>query len=751
MAIDVIGLALAKSYTASSLEGAGALVGDPGKSAYEIDVSNGFTGTEAEWLESIKGDKGDAGTVPHIDDTTRRWFIGDQDTGYVAVPNTNVSFNDLSDVPTIPVAVSQLTNDENFIKRTVDNLINYHPKTNLYTKEEVNNLISNINRLTTSIVNELPTIDISTTTIYLIAAEGSVYNQYMYIDGKWANLGNTSVNLEGYITTAQLQLALKDKSDENHTHEELHIHGNYPLLETISAEMIQKWNSKFSGNYNDLTGLPNIPTVTNDLTDELKEEYDDAVLKKHTHLNPSVLDKFSEDANGKPLYNGKAIQSSGGSGSGTVQSVNNVFPDSNSNVELVAADLDTYNKLQIDDKIENFLNIQYINATINTPIVKSGKEIFSKNDYPIANKNMVIYEDNSIIKFIVTVDENIILKRIYIRTMNKATHEYTDQDTGNTYSSATNNVGYYMIFADETYCYLRKTENTSNGTISANFYRLNYIISGSAIESRTNFPKNAWNSMAFIKINTILYGFGGGEDWSATKNWNSIWKYDVNNNIWTVLSATLPQVCSYPYLTYSKLDNKIYSTFGFYTNYNSTWSQKYAWCFDVATETVISLPNRSVNALSGIQLVTDIGYVVIPLYYQAGTNYTWGELGSQIYIPQINKWVDFATGLPLKTGLSYNNTLDASALKIIEINNNTIHLTVDGESNFLTIDFALLGIYAKDETIYITSHVKSNKDVKDSNGSIILAGTAINPNTEIKILEDDTRLQLMTSITANGS
>lgn len=30
-----------------------------GLSAYEIAVNNGFEGTEAEWLESLEGDKGD--------------------------------------------------------------------------------------------------------------------------------------------------------------------------------------------------------------------------------------------------------------------------------------------------------------------------------------------------------------------------------------------------------------------------------------------------------------------------------------------------------------------------------------------------------------------------------------------------------------------------------------------------------------------------------------------------------------------
>lgn len=36
--------------------------GADGKSAYEIAVANGFTGTEAQWLESLKGDDGNDGT-----------------------------------------------------------------------------------------------------------------------------------------------------------------------------------------------------------------------------------------------------------------------------------------------------------------------------------------------------------------------------------------------------------------------------------------------------------------------------------------------------------------------------------------------------------------------------------------------------------------------------------------------------------------------------------------------------------------
>ena len=40
----------------------------------------------------------------------------------------------------------------------------------------------------------------------------------------------------------------------------------------------------------------------NDLTNELKTEYDDTVAKAHEHSNIDVLKKFSEDSNGMPLY-----------------------------------------------------------------------------------------------------------------------------------------------------------------------------------------------------------------------------------------------------------------------------------------------------------------------------------------------------------------------------------------------------------------------------------------------------------------
>ena len=47
--------------------------------------------------------------------------------------------------------------------------------------------------------------------------------------------------------------------------------------------------AKFSGNYNDLTDKPTIPTVTNDLTDTLKQHYDAAYTHSQSaHLTASA-------------------------------------------------------------------------------------------------------------------------------------------------------------------------------------------------------------------------------------------------------------------------------------------------------------------------------------------------------------------------------------------------------------------------------------------------------------------------------
>lgn len=93
--MDIITLALAKRYVQASLAGAGALKGDEGKSAYEVAKKHGFSGTETEWLESLRGQ---AGKTPHIGENGN-WFIGDTDTNISATPS--LDYRKLTNKPTI--------------------------------------------------------------------------------------------------------------------------------------------------------------------------------------------------------------------------------------------------------------------------------------------------------------------------------------------------------------------------------------------------------------------------------------------------------------------------------------------------------------------------------------------------------------------------------------------------------------------------------------------------------------------------
>lgn len=93
--MDLITYALLKKYIKASLAGAGALKGEPGKSAYEVAVENGYSGSEQQWISSLTGVPGE---TPYIG-ANGNWFIGAIDTGVKAGAVT--SYNDLTDKPTL--------------------------------------------------------------------------------------------------------------------------------------------------------------------------------------------------------------------------------------------------------------------------------------------------------------------------------------------------------------------------------------------------------------------------------------------------------------------------------------------------------------------------------------------------------------------------------------------------------------------------------------------------------------------------
>lgn len=183
--------------------------------------------------------------------------------------------------------LSEFENDAAFITNTVDNLTNYYLKTETYTRDEVNNLISNINKITVEVVTKLPTEAISTSTIYLILidAEKNVYSQNMYINGKWATLGSTSVDLTGYVKSDELTTKLEayatNESVETHTsNNDIH----------VTTDEKTSWNNAATASHSHEN-----KTILDGITEEKITAYNKAVTDDHTHSNKDVIDTITQE------------------------------------------------------------------------------------------------------------------------------------------------------------------------------------------------------------------------------------------------------------------------------------------------------------------------------------------------------------------------------------------------------------------------------------------------------------------------
>ena len=124
--------------------------------------------------------------------------------------------NNKADKSDIPTKVSDLNNDSEFITITVDNLTNYYKKSEIYTQQEVNTLISNVNSFNVEVVQTLPAENMDTHTIYLVPKESETndnYDEYIYISNSWEHIGSTSVDLTNYYNKTEIDKKLENKAN----------------------------------------------------------------------------------------------------------------------------------------------------------------------------------------------------------------------------------------------------------------------------------------------------------------------------------------------------------------------------------------------------------------------------------------------------------------------------------------------------------------------------------------------------------
>ncbi len=100
----------------------------------------------------------------------------------------------------VPTKLSEFTNDAGFITNTVNDLVEYYKKTETYSQAEIDSRISAIPKFDIKVVAELPTTNISESTVYLVPSDGkdqNIYVEYIYVDNKWEKLGEQSLGSGG--------------------------------------------------------------------------------------------------------------------------------------------------------------------------------------------------------------------------------------------------------------------------------------------------------------------------------------------------------------------------------------------------------------------------------------------------------------------------------------------------------------------------------------------------------------------------
>lgn len=83
----------------------------------------------------------------------------------------------------------------------------YYKKSEVYSKTEVQSLMSALNTLKFQIVDTLPTENIDAKTIYLTAKadseSGNAYDENIYINGAWEVIGDTTIDLSDYYKKSE--------------------------------------------------------------------------------------------------------------------------------------------------------------------------------------------------------------------------------------------------------------------------------------------------------------------------------------------------------------------------------------------------------------------------------------------------------------------------------------------------------------------------------------------------------------------
>lgn len=150
-------------------------------------------------------------------------FSGDYDdldnTPELAEVARTGDYNDLHNkpnIPAVPTKTSDLENDSGFVTTETVGLTHYYRKERLYTREEVDALVTAFDTAHYEVVDELPEPSENTMgTIYLVNGEDD--KKYRFVSSEhngvytWIDLGPIDINLADYVTRSQFNAAMENR------------------------------------------------------------------------------------------------------------------------------------------------------------------------------------------------------------------------------------------------------------------------------------------------------------------------------------------------------------------------------------------------------------------------------------------------------------------------------------------------------------------------------------------------------------
>ena len=138
---------------------------------------------------------------------------------------------------------------------TITPLTHHQSLDSYYTKTEVDGKVSAIPKFAISVVTELPTSDISTTTIYLLktgSETNNLYTEYIYVNSKWETLGTQKMDMSDYLTKTDASTTYLTKTDASTTY----------LGKTAAAASANKLNTNAGSATHPVYFIDGVPVAT---------------------------------------------------------------------------------------------------------------------------------------------------------------------------------------------------------------------------------------------------------------------------------------------------------------------------------------------------------------------------------------------------------------------------------------------------------------------------------------------------------